>query len=71
MKQCPKCGKKFNLWQRAIDEHKEHVRFCCHSKKKPDSQSLAATCRGCPAGCFEGIYNDQVQDNENDSNKDT
>lgn len=55
MKECPKCGKRFNWWQRAIGENKEHVRNCCCSGKK-DELTLAAVCRGCPAGCFEGAF---------------
>ena len=54
MKKCPDCGKKFNWWQRAIGEDKEHIRNCCKSKKQEDELTLATACRGCPAGCFEG-----------------
>lgn len=66
MKECPKCGKKFNWWQRAVSEDKEHARHCCHSKKETDRLKLAATCRGCPAGCFEGVYNEQKKESGDD-----
>ncbi|HDH05037.1 MAG TPA: hypothetical protein ENH01_04890 [Nitrospirae bacterium] len=56
MKTCPDCGKKFNWWQRAIGENREHIRNCSKSAKGGDKLSLAAGCRGCPAGCFEGMY---------------
>jgi hypothetical protein len=66
MKTCPKCGKKFNIWQRAIGEHKEHVRYCCHSGKMSDKHTLAATCRGCPAGCFEDLYDENGKRDKKD-----
>lgn len=53
MKQCPKCGKKFNWWVRATGEYKEHVRNCYHSLTHEDEISRAYACRGCPAGCFD------------------
>ncbi len=59
MKECPKCGKKFNWLQRATGENKGHLRYCCGSDKKKDDKTLAATCRGCPAGCFEGTYKNE------------
>jgi hypothetical protein len=62
IKKCPDCGKKFNWWQRAIGENKEHVRNCCRSKKQTDDRTLAASCRGCPAGCFDGIYNEKEKE---------
>lgn len=56
MKECPKCGKSFNWWERAVGEHKEHVKACCeHHKESSVRMSLAAHCKGCPAGCFEGV----------------
>lgn len=58
MKKCPKCGIKFNWLQRATGEDKEHLRYCCGSDKKKDDKTLSATCRGCPAGCFEGLYDE-------------
>ena len=59
MKECPKCSKKFNWLQRATGEDKEHLRYCCGSDKKKVDKTLAATCRGCPAGCFEGTYDNE------------
>ena len=64
MKECPRCGKKFNWLQRATGENKEHLRYCCHPKKEADDRTLAAACRGCPAGCFEGIYNEHEKDRQ-------
>lgn len=55
MKTCPRCGIKFNLWQRAVGEDKEHLRQCTSEEMKKDLSGLAAHCRGCPAGCFEQI----------------
>ncbi|MBI5634479.1 MAG: hypothetical protein HZA15_13495 [Nitrospirae bacterium] len=55
MKACPRCGKKFNFWQRAVGEDREHLRICTSEEKKKDLSGLAAHCRGCPAGCFEHI----------------
>ena len=60
MKQCPRCGKKFNILQRAIGEVKEHPLQCTIPEEKKDLASLASTCRGCPARCFEKIeYGDK------------
>lgn len=57
MKQCPGCGKKFNWLQRATGEYREHARTCRAPGGDPgrdeEKLSLAARCRGCPAGCFE------------------
>jgi len=64
MKTCPKCGEKFNWWQRATGENKEHIRNCDKSADGEDTLSLAAHCRGCPAGCFEGVY-DKTKENKN------
>ena len=63
MKSCPKCGKSFNWLERATGGHREHVRHCPKVSQCKDEQSLAAHCRGCPAGCFEGIY-DQKEKKE-------
>ena len=54
MKECPCCGKRFNWWQRAIGEYKEHLRICCRSREQKDTITMSTGCRGCPAGCFEG-----------------
>ena len=59
MKTCPHCGKKFNWLQRAVGENKEHARNCCGPHNSKDKRSLATTCRGCPAGCFEGLYDNK------------
>lgn len=59
MKECPYCGKRFNWWQRAIGEYKEHVRSGCLLKAHKDAVTMSTGCRGCPAGCFE----------DNDGNK--
>ncbi len=53
MKECPRCGKKFNILQRAIGEAKEHIRTCTSPETKKDLSYLAGTCRGCPAGCYD------------------
>lgn len=55
MKTCPRCGKKFNLLQRAVGEAKEHIRTCRVPEKKKDLGHIAGVCRGCPAGCFEKV----------------
>jgi hypothetical protein len=55
LKTCPRCGKKFNLFQRAVGEDREHLRHCVGEEKKKDLSGLAAHCRGCPAGCFENM----------------
>lgn len=59
MKACPECGKKFNWLDRMTGQDKEHARYCCRSGGKKEDRSLAATCRGCPAGCFEGTYGNE------------
>jgi hypothetical protein len=59
MKNCPYCDKKFNWWQRAVGEDKEHIRHCCHTVQSKNDSSLAATCRGCPANCFEGVFHNE------------
>ncbi|GBE40292.1 hypothetical protein BMS3Bbin09_00169 [bacterium BMS3Bbin09] len=59
MKECPECGKKFNWLDRATGQDKEHIRFCCQSSKNKADKKLAATCRGCPAGCFEGTFENE------------
>lgn len=51
--ECPRCGKKFNFWQRVVGEAKEHLRCCAADEKKTDLAYLAGICRGCPAGCLE------------------
>lgn len=53
MKECPRCGERFNLWQRAVGEAKEHLRLCTAPEEKKDLAYLAGICRGCPAGCLE------------------
>lgn len=53
MKECPRCGKKFNIWQRMVGEAKEHLRTCTSPEGKKDLAYLASVCRGCPAGCLE------------------
>jgi hypothetical protein len=57
MKNCPRCGREFGWWQRAVGEHREHMRTCCAREPKDNEErrALAARCRGCPAGCFEEI----------------
>ncbi len=55
MKHCPRCGKKFNLLQRAVGEAKEHVSRCTSPEEKKDLAYIAGFCRGCPAGCFEKV----------------
>ncbi len=55
MKQCPRCGKKFNFLQRAVGEDKEHVSRCTTPEERKDLSYIAEFCRGCPAGCFEKI----------------
>jgi hypothetical protein len=55
MKTCPRCGKKFNLLQRAVGEAKEHIRNCTSPEEKRDFSYLAGVCRGCPAGCLEKV----------------
>jgi len=58
--ECPRCGKKFNFWQRAIGEANEHLSCCAGPGKKRDLAYLAGICRGCPAGCLEkGEYADK------------
>ena|GEM_PF-3428437 len=56
MKTCPYCGKRFNWLQRAVGEDKQHARHCRRPEKENDELTLASTCRGCPAGCFEKTY---------------
>ena len=53
MKQCPDCGMKFNWWQRAIGEYKQHVRHCSVHHMRRGDLSAVQNCRGCPAECFE------------------
>lgn len=53
MKNCPCCGKKFNLWQRAVGEAKEHIQHCTSQEKTKDLTYIASQCRGCPAGCYD------------------
>ncbi len=53
MKECPRCGKRFNLLERITGEAKEHIINCTFAEKKKDLSYLAGTCRGCPANCFE------------------
>ena len=59
MNTCPKCGKQFNWWQRVTGEKSEHIRYCRKTPECEDKLSMAATCRGCPAGCFEGVYSNK------------
>ena len=59
MKECPECGKKFNWLDRMTGQDKEHIRYCCKSGKNKSDKKLAATCRGCPAGCFEGTFDNK------------
>lgn len=60
MKQCPRCGKKFNILERATGEAKEHLKHCAVPEEKKDLAYLAAMCRGCPARCFEKVeYGDK------------
>ncbi len=58
MKTCPRCGRKFNWWQRMVGEAKEHYRVCTESLNKHSERSISATCRGCPAGCYERMDNE-------------
>jgi len=61
MKECLRCGKKFNLLQRAVGEAKDHMRHCTAPEKKKNFNHLAGVCRGCPAGCYERIeYEDKT-----------
>ena len=53
MKECPRCGKKFNLLQRMVGDAKEHALTCAEPERKTDLTYLAVACRGCPAGCYE------------------
>jgi len=53
LKACPKCGKEFNWLQRAVGEYRRHLRDCPEPEVGEEELSLAARCRGCPAGCFE------------------
>ncbi len=53
MKVCPRCGRTFNLLERAVGEAKEHVLTCRVPEKKKDLAYLASSCRGCPAGCLD------------------
>ena len=55
MKQCPRCGKKFNILQRAIGDAREHIGRCTSPEEKKDLSYIAGVCRGCPAGCFEKV----------------
>jgi hypothetical protein len=55
MKQCPYCRKKFNWWDRATGQYKEHVVNCHVPRASDDVLSRAYTCRGCPAGCFDDL----------------
>ncbi len=52
MKQCPHCGKKFSWLERAVGEHKQHMRACVGQGRSSHNYSYSANCRGCPAGCF-------------------
>lgn len=52
IKVCPHCGKKFNWWQTAVGEFKEHEKSCC-SRTADLKNPMAYGCRGCPANCFE------------------
>ena len=54
MRQCPKCGREFGFWARAIGEHREHMKTCEAAAKKDDSHyyEYSANCRSCPAECF-------------------
>jgi Fe-S-cluster-containing dehydrogenase component len=62
VKACPYCGKKFNWWVRATGEYKEHVRNCYTPARRENEISRAYSCRGCPAGCFDGVdYKDEEQ----------
>lgn len=58
MKKCPRCGKKFNILQRATGEAEDHLLRCTHPEEKKDLAYLAATCRGCPARCYERMEYD-------------
>ncbi len=60
MKECPRCGRKFNLVQRLTGEAKDHALSCTAPEKKKDMSYLAGTCRGCPANCFD--KGDTVED---------
>jgi len=53
VKNCPYCGKHFNIWQRAIGEAKQHVRACPEHHKPANDIARAMNCSGCPAGCYE------------------
>jgi len=55
MKECPKCGRKFNWWERMVGESKTHINNCSIPEKKRDGSYLAAMCRGCPAGCYDKV----------------
>lgn len=50
---CPYCKEKFNWWQRAIGEAKQHMDRCARDHTRKSDISRATGCRGCPAGCFE------------------
>ena len=65
MKTCPRCGRKFNWWERAVGEDSEHVRLCCgHHNESSEELALASRCKGCPAGCFEGVDLTEKKENE-------
>ncbi len=55
MKQCPRCGKRFNILQRAVGEAREHLNHCTAPEEKKDLAYIAGVCRGCPAGCFDRV----------------
>jgi len=68
LRECPRCGRKFNWLQRAIGEDREHYRNCCKQDKDNSSDfKMAASCRGCPAGCFEGSYPEDKAKQEGDT----
>ncbi len=62
MKECPRCGRQFNLLERAVGEDREHLSRCEAEEQKKDLSGMAAHCRGCPAGCFEDL--DQPQEKQ-------
>lgn len=62
MKKCPNCGKSFSWWKVAVGEYKDHLRSCKESgNKSKDEAAMANSCRGCPAGCFEGEQHPKEQ----------
>lgn len=71
MKTCPDCGKSFSWIETLTGTYKAHVQQCAdrHNRLHRDMNYLAS-CRGCPAGCYEGIDYGAAQSGEAQKNTD-